>query len=198
MFAIIEENIKWYRERELDRLSSVLLDKGYIIHRVFSIEDAKNKILSLLTNDKTIALGDGWDLINDEFIDNLRKYKLFDRFNNNETDENAKRESLLSNVAIVEGELITEDGQIFVVGDYNVSLSLFASEKLILLVSANKIVKDVNHGFTKIESMNKYYKMRSDNLNNVNDGLSIGLIENGKKFPNRITVIICDEDSGIY
>lgn len=194
----IEENIKWYRERELDRLSSVLLDKGYIIHRVFSIEDAKNKILSLLTNDKTIALGDGWDLINDEFIDNLRKYKLFDRFNNNETDENAKRESLLSNVAIVEGELITEDGQIFVVGDYNVSLSLFASEKLILLVSANKIVKDVNHGFTKIESMNKYYKMRSDNLNNVNDGLSIGLIENGKKFPNRITVIICDEDSGIY
>lgn len=90
MFAIIEENIKWYRERELDRLSSVLLDKGYIIHRVFSIEDAKKKILSLLTNDKTIALGDGWDLINDEFIDNLRKYKLFDRFNNNETDENAK------------------------------------------------------------------------------------------------------------
>ena len=174
------------------------MDKGYIIHRVFSIEDAKKKILSLLTNDKTIALGDGWDLINDEFIDNLRKYKLFDRFNNNETDENAKRESLLSNVAIVEGELITEDGQIFVVGDYNVSLSLFASEKLILLVSANKIVKDVNHGFTKIESMNKYYKMRSDNLNNVNDGLSIGLIENGKKFPNRITVIICDEDSGIY
>ena len=69
---------------------------------------------------------------------------------------------------------------------------------MILLVSANKIVKDVNHGFTKIESMNKYYKMRSDNLNNVNDGLSIGLIENGKKFPNRITVIICDEDSGIY
>ena len=66
------------------------MDKGYIIHRVFSIEDAKNKILSLLTNDKTIALGDGWDLINDEFIDNLRKYKLFDRFNNNETDENAK------------------------------------------------------------------------------------------------------------
>lgn len=199
MFVMMEENIKWYREKELDRLSSVLLDKGYLIYRVFSIEDAKKKILSLLSEDKTIALGDGWDLVDDEFINNLRKYKLFDRFNNiNKLDENIKRESLLSNIAIVEGELITESGEIFVVGDYNTSLSLFGAEKLILLVSANKIVKDSKDGFSKIESMNKYYRMRSDRLNNVNDGLSIGLIENGKKFPNRITVIICDEDSGIY
>lgn len=199
MFVMMEENIKWYREKELDRLSSVLLDKGYLIYRVFSIEDAKKKILSLLSEDKTIALGDGWDLVDDEFINNLRKYKLFDRFNNiNKLDENIKRESLLSNIAIVEGELITESGEVFVVGDYNTSLSLFGAEKLILLVSANKIVKDSKDGFSKIESMNKYYRMRSDRLNNVNDGLSIGLIENGKKFPNRITVIICDEDSGIY
>ena len=31
----MEENLRWYKEKKLDRLSEVLLDKGYLIHRVF-------------------------------------------------------------------------------------------------------------------------------------------------------------------
>lgn len=136
----MEENLRWYKEKKLDRLCKILLDKGYLIHRVFSAKEAKEKILTLLNKEKTIALGDSWELTNEEFINELKEYKFYNRFK--ETSEEAKRASLLAQIAIIEGELVTEDGQILVVGDYNTSLSLFGAEKIIVLISENKVLKD--------------------------------------------------------
>ena len=191
----MEENLRWYKEKNLDGLSSVLLNKGYLIHRVFSVKDAEERILSLLDKEKTVALGDSWELINKEFIEKLREYNFFDRFNEN--SEEIKRASLTSNIAIIEGEYVTEKGQIITVGDYNTSSALFGAEQLIVLVSENKIVKNVNIGFDKVKENEKYYKLRAEKLENINDGLSIGVIENGNKFNKRISVIMVTEDTGL-
>ena len=134
----MEENLRWYKEKKLDRLSSVLLDKGYLIHRVFTVKDAQEKILSLLDKNKTTALGDSWELMGKDFINKLREYNFFDRFKEN--SEEIKRSSLTANTAVIEGEYITEKGQILVVGDFNTSSALFGAENLIVLVSENKIV----------------------------------------------------------
>ena len=72
----MEENLRWYKEKKLDRLCEVLLDKGYLIHRVFSVKDAQEKILSLLNREQTVALGDSWELMNDEFISKLKEFKF--------------------------------------------------------------------------------------------------------------------------
>lgn len=138
----MEENLRWYKEKKLDRLCEVLLDKGYLIHRVFSVKNAQEKILSLLNREQTVALGDSWELMNDEFISKLKEFKFYNRFG--EDSEKVKRESLLAEMAIIEGEFITEDGQILVVGDYNTSSALFGAENIIVLISENKIVKDLN------------------------------------------------------
>ena len=191
----MEENLRWYKEKKLDRLSSVLLDKGYLIHRVFSVKDAQEKILSLLDKNKTVALGDSWELMNKDFVDKLREFNFFDRFK--EDGEEIKRNSLTANFAVIEGEYITENGQILVVGDYNTSSALFGAENLIILVSENKIIKDVNSGFEKIKENEKYYKMRAKKLHNLNEGFSIGVIENGKKFEKRISVIMSVENTGL-
>lgn len=191
----MEENLRWYKEKKLDRLCEVLLDKGYLIHRVFSVKNAQEKILSLLNREQTVALGDSWELMNDEFISKLREFKFYNRFG--EDSEKVKRESLLAEMAIIEGEFITEDGQILVVGDYNTSSALFGAENIIVLISENKIVKDLNSGFEKIAEYEKYYKMRAEKLQNKNDGLSIGIIENGRKFSKRISLVITIEDTGI-
>ncbi len=191
----MENNIRWYKENRLDVLSSVLLDKGYLIHRVFSVKEAEEKILSLLDKNKTVALGDSWELMSSEFIEKLREYKFYDRFKGDR--EEVKRNSLTAETAIIEGELVTEKGQVFTVGDYNTSSALFGAENLIILISENKIVKDINTGFTKIKELEKYYKMRAEKLQNKNDGLSIGVIENGKKFDKRITLVITTEDTGL-
>lgn len=191
----MEENLRWYKEKKLDRLCEVLLDKGYLIHRVFSVKDAQEKILSLLNREQTVALGDSWELMNDKFISKLREFKFYNRFG--EDSEKVKRESLLAEMAIIEGELITEDGQILVVGDYNTSSALFGAENIIILISENKIIKDLNSGFAKIAEHEKYYKMRAEKLQNKNDGLSIGIIENGRKFSKRISLVITTEDTGL-
>lgn len=191
----MEENLRWYKEKKLDRLCEVLLDKGYLIHRVFSVKDAQEKILSLLNREQTVALGDSWELMNDEFISKLKEFKFYNRFG--EDSEKVKRESLLAEMAIIEGELITEDGQILIVGDYNTSSALFGAENIIVLISENKIVKDLNSGFEKISEHEKYYRMRAEKLQNKNDGLSIGIIENGRKFSKRISLVITIEDTGL-
>lgn len=191
----MEENLRWYKEKKLDRLCEVLLDKGYLIHRVFSVKNAQEKILSLLNREQTVALGDSWELMNDKFISKLREFKFYNRFG--EDSEKVKRESLLAEMAIIEGELITEDGQILVVGDYNTSSALFGAENIIILISENKIIKDLNSGFEKIAEHEKYYKMRAEKLQNKNDGLSIGIIENGRKFSKRISLVITTEDTGL-
>lgn len=191
----MEENLRWYKEKKLDRLCEVLLDKGYLIHRVFSVKDAQEKILSLLNREQTVALGDSWELMNDEFISKLKEFKFYNRFG--QDSEKVKRESLLAEMAIMEGELITEDGQILVVGDYNTSSALFGAENIIILISENKIIKDLNSGFAKIAEHEKYYKMRAEKLQNKNDGLSIGIIENGRKFSKRISLVITTEDTGL-
>ena len=191
----MEENLRWYKEKKLDRLCEVLLDKGYLIHRVFSVKDAQEKILSLLNREQTVALGDSWELMNDKFISKLREFKFYNRFG--QDSEKVKRESLLAEMAIIEGELITEDGQILVVGDYNTSSALFGAENIIILISENKIIKDLNSGFAKIAEHEKYYKMRAEKLQNKNDGLSIGIIENGRKFSKRISLVITTEDTGL-
>lgn len=191
----MEENLRWYKEKKLDRLCEVLLDKGYLIHRVFSVKDAQEKILSLINREQTVALGDSWEFMNNEFISKLKEFKFYNRFGEN--SEQVKRESLLAEMAIIEGEFITEDGQILVVGDYNTSSALFGAENIIILVSENKIVKDLNSGFEKISEYEKYYKMRAEKLQNKNDGLSIGIIENGRKFSKRISLVITTEDTGL-
>ncbi len=191
----MEENLRWYKEKKLDRLSSVLLDKGYLIHRVFTVKDAQEKILSLLDKNKTTALGDSWELTGKDFINKLREYNFFDRFKEN--SEEIKRNSLTANTAVIEGEYITEKGQILVVGDYNTSSALFGAENLIVLVSENKIVKDINAGFDKIKENERYYKMRAKKLHNLNEGFSIGVIENGKKFEKRISVVMSVENTGL-
>ncbi len=191
----MEANLKWYKEKRLDALSGVLLDKGYLIHRVFSVKEAQEKILSLLNKDKTVALGDSWELMDKDFIGRLREFNFFDRFSNN--SEKVKRESLVADIAIIEGEYVTENGQILIVGDYNTSSALFGAENLIVLVSENKMIKNVNVGFDKIKENEKYYKLRASKFKNINEGFSIGIIENGKKFAKRISVVISTENTGL-
>ena len=83
------------------------------------------------------------------------------------------------------------------VGDYNTSLSLFGAEKIIVLISENKVLKDIDSAFKRISDYEKYYRMRTEKLKNKNDGLSIGIIENGKKFSKKISIVISTEDTGL-
>lgn len=193
----MDKNVLWYKNRRVEELSRVLLDKEYLIHCVESLEEGKERILSLLDKDKTVALGDTWELNTKDFIEKLKDYKFFNYMEAQEKKEEIKRESLTSEVAILEGEYVTEDGQIVMVGDYNTSSALFGAENIIILLSENKIVKNLDIALNKVEKLKKYYELRSEKLGNVNDGLSVGVIENGRKFNKRITLVFTLENTGL-
>lgn len=193
----MDKNVLWYKNKRVEELSKVLLDKEYLIHCVESLEEGKERIISLLNKDKTIALGDTWELNTEEFIERLKECKFFNYMEAGEKKEEIKRDSLTAEIAILEGEFISEDGQIVMVGDYNTSSALFGAENIIILLSENKIVKNLDIALDRVEKLKKYYKLKNEKLGNLNDGLSIGVIENGRKFNKRITLIFTLEDTGL-
>lgn len=193
----MDKNVLWYKNKRVEELSKVLLDKEYLIHCVESLEEGKEKIISLLSKEKTVALGDTWELNTKDFIEKLKEYNFFNYIEAGEKREEIKRESLTAEIAILEGEFITEDGKIVMVGDYNTSSALFGAENIIVLLSENKIVKNLDIALDRVEKLKKYYKLKNEKLRNMNDGLSIGVIENGRKFNKRITLIFTMEDTGL-
>jgi L-lactate utilization protein LutC len=193
----MDKNVLWYKNKRVEELSKVLLDKEYLIHCVESLEEGKEKIISLLSKEKTVALGDTWELNTKDFIEKLKEYNFFNYMEAGEKREEIKRDSLTAEIAILEGEFISEDGQIVMVGDYNTSSALFGAENIIILLSENKIVKNLDVALNKVEKLNKYYELKNKKLENFNDGLSIGVIENGRKFNKRITLIFTLEDIGL-
>lgn len=187
----MDKNLIWYKDKRIENLSKVLIDKEYLIHKVDTLADAKEKIISLLNREKTVALGDTWEFNSEEFINQLREFKLFDFLKHEGTKRlEVKRESLIADIAILEAEYVTEDGQIVMVGDYNTSSALFGAKSIIVFLSEEKIVKKLEIALNKIEENKKYYQLRSEKLGNISDGLSIGIIENGRKFNKRITLVI--------
>lgn len=193
----MDKNVLWYKNKRVEELSKVLLDKEYLIHCVESLEEGKERIISLLNKDKIVALGDTWELNTEEFIERLKECKFFNYMEAGEKKEEIKRDSLTAEIAILEGEFISEDGQIVMVGDYNTSSALFGAENIIILLSENKIVKNLDIALDRVEKLKKYYKLKNEKLGNLNDGLSIGVIENGRKFNKRITLIFTLEDTGL-
>jgi len=94
---------------------------------------------------------------------------------------------------------VTEDGQVMIASKTGSQLGPYASSagKVIWVVGAQKIVKDLNEGFKRIqeysvpleeEHMQQLYKIGTD--------LSKLLIINREIRPNRITMIIVKEEVG--
>lgn len=193
----MDKNVLWYKNRRVEELSRELLNKEYLIHCVESLEEGKERIISLLNKDKTVALGDTWELNTKEFVEKLKEYKFFNYMKAGDKKEEIKRDSITAEVAILEGEFITEDGQIVIVGDYNTSSALFGAENIIILLSENKIVKNLEIALEKVEKLKKYYELKNERLGNLNDGLAVGIIENGRKFNKRITLVFVLENIGI-
>jgi hypothetical protein len=96
-------------------------------------------------------------------------------------------------------QAVTEDGHVLIASNTGSQLGVYASSagKVIWVVGAQKIVKDMNEGLRRIEQysypleevhMQELYKM-STNINKV-------LIINREIRPNRITMIIVKEELG--
>ena len=201
-----EEFSKLATDEQIERTASAL--EANNIHTLIAEdgEEAKRLFFELVPEGPEVFLGASVTLetlgIRDE-IDKSGKYDALrpKMFAMDRATQGREIRKLVGAPDYAAGSVhaVTEDGQVLIASNTGSQLGPYASGagKIIWVVGAQKIVKDLNEGLRRIEEycypleevhMQELYKM-STNVNKV-------LIVNREIRPNRITMIIVKEELG--
>jgi acyl-CoA hydrolase len=201
-----EEFAKLATDEQIERTASAL--EANNIHTLIAEdgEEAKRLFLELVPEGAEVFLGASVTLetlgIRDE-IDKSGKYDALrpKMFAMDRATQGREIRKLVGAPDYAAGSVhaVTEDGRVLIASNTGSQLGPYASGagKVIWVVGAQKIVKDVNEGLRRIEEysypleevhMQELYKM-STSVNKV-------LIVNREIRPNRITMIIVKEELG--
>jgi L-lactate utilization protein LutB len=198
-----------------EEIVDILNEKGYISYYAEDKEEAKQKILSLIPEGSSISVGGSETLGAMNIIEEFRseKYKFFDRFQKMPYEElyEVYRESLLSDYFVSSTNAITKKGQL-VNRDSSgnrVASMIIGPKNVIIIAGVNKVVETLEEAFKRIKEIAPMNAMRvghktpctnTGNCTNCEIQSSVcnytGIIENGRKEPGRITVIVVAEELG--
>ena len=193
----------------------ILNEKGYVSFYAEDKEEAKKKILSLIPEGASISVGGSETLSSMNLIEEFRseKYKFFDRYKNIPYEEvyEIYRQSLLSDYFISSTNAITRNGQLVNTDSSGnrIASMIIGPRNVIVVAGANKIVNNLDDAFKRIKDI---APMNATRVHHeapcVKTGICMncevessvcnytGIIENGRKEPGRITVIIVAEELG--
>ncbi|MBC6952307.1 hypothetical protein DWB58_30720 [candidate division KSB1 bacterium] len=193
-------------DEQIERTAAALEANG--IHTLIAENggDAKRLFFELIPDGSEVFLGSSVTLeklgIKDE-IDKSGRYdalrpKMF-AMNRETQGREIRKLGGAPDFAAGSVHAVTEDGHVLIASNTGSQLGVYASSagKVIWVVGAQKIVKDLNEGLRRIqeyclpledEHMQQLYKM--------NTGVNKALIVNREIRPNRITMIIVKEELG--
>lgn len=206
---------KWKYELEANNLVKILKDKYYNAFYCQDLNSAKGKILEMIPEGSSIALGGSVTLNKLDIIDTFRsdKYNLFDRYKDVPFTETVEimRQSLLSDYLVTTVNAITKDGELMVTDSTGnrASAIIFGPRKVIIVVGVNKIVKNLEEGYSRIKEVAILNAKRINHktpctitgtCNNcdVKDRICnfTSIIHNGRKFEDRYTILVVPEILG--
>lgn len=193
----------------------ILSQKGYISYYAEDKEEAKKKILSLIPAGASISVGGSETLTDMNMIEEFRseKYKFFDRYQSIPYEEvyEIYRQSLLSDFFVSSTNAITRNGQLVNTDSSGnrVASMIIGPKKVIIVAGANKVVDDLDEAFKRIKEIapmnatrvhHKAPCVETARCMHCESNSSVcnytGIIENGRKEPGRITVIMVAEELG--
>jgi L-lactate utilization protein LutC len=197
---------KLVEDAVVEKTAEALRKRGMEVTMANSSEEAKKKVLELIPEGAEVGSGSSTTLneagITKEIdesgrYDSVRK-KLMAIADEKQRAE-ARRKSYSPKYGLGSVQAITQDGQLVAASASGSQLSLYVygAEKLILVVSTNKIVKDIDEAIRRIneyvlplesERVKKAYNMPGSNVN------KILIIE--KERPGRITLILVKQKLG--
>ena len=206
---------KWKYELEANNIIKILKDKYYNAIYCSDLNNAKEKILEMIPEGSSIALGGSVTLNQLNIIDTFRgdNYKLFDRYKNVPFTETVEimRQSLLADYLITSVNAITKNGELMVTdstGNRAASM-IFGPRKVIIVIGVNKIVEDLEEGYSRIKEVAILNTKRinhktpcsiTGSCNNwdVKDRICnfTSIIHNGRKFEDRYTILVVPEILG--
>ncbi len=180
-------------------------------------------IKSLIGKGETIAVGGSVTLDQIGAIEEFRNgdYAFIDRYKEGITLEERKklfRDAFFADNFVMSSNAVTENGELINVdGNANrVAALLYGPESVIVVVGANKIVKDTASGFERVRKIaapknvqrlncNTYCAVNGECKGDCNIGSGCMsesricchyVVSSYQRFPNRIKVIICAQDLG--
>ena len=147
----MNENVKWVNERRIEKTIKNLEKNNIKGYYAKSNDELINIIKDIAKEGEMVSVGGSITLFETNVIDLLRsgRYNFLDRYEENLTSADMKeiyRKTFYADTYFSSVNAITEEGEIFNVdGNGNrVAAMLYGPDKVILVVGANKIVKNID------------------------------------------------------
>ncbi|MDO4563221.1 MAG: lactate utilization protein [Clostridia bacterium] len=206
---------KWYYEKVADEIVKILNDKGYDALRAESVQDAKEKILALIPEGSSVAMGGSVTLGEMGLVEIFRtdKYRFFDRYATGSYEEcyEVYRQSMLADFLVTGSNAVTRGGEIVNTdssGNRTAGI-IFGPNRVIICVGANKVVDDLPAAFERIKKIAPLNARRiGHRVPCADSGFcemcelqasvcnATSIIHNGRKHPGRYTVIVIADEVG--
>jgi len=194
----------------------ILNKKKYNAMYAESLQQAKEKVLEIIPEGSSIALGGSVTIEEMGLIDVFRNgyYKLFDRYDKTLTNEQRielLRQSLLADYLITSTNAITKNGELVNVdcSGNRVSAMIFGPKKVIIIAGVNKIVDTIEDAMKRLKKIGPLNAKRNNHKTPCTEtGYCmdcqikarmcnyITIINHGMKFEGRINIILVPEFIG--
>jgi hypothetical protein len=211
------ETIKqWKNICKAKTIVAVLNKKHFQASYVLNLAEAKEKVVSMIDEGASVALGGSTTLSEMGMVDVLRKgnYAFFDRYQNLPFDPDIveiHRKSLTADFLLTGTNAITKQGELVntdCTGN-RVAPMIFGPKNVIIVAGVNKIVENLEDAFKRIREI---APMNSKRIKHETPCVETGycvdcdckkricnfttIIHNGIKFEGRIKIIIIADEAG--
>jgi L-lactate utilization protein LutC len=202
----IEEFAKQATNEKIERTAKALEANGIQVLVAENAADAKKLFFELVPEGSEVFLGASVTLEQTGIKDEIDKSGRFEALRpkmfamNRETQGREIRKlGGAPDYAAGSVHAVTEDGHVLIASNTGSQLGSYATSagKVIWVVGAQKIVKDLNEGFRRLEEyVVPLEEVHMQELYHVGTNISKVLIVNREIRPNRITMIIVKEELG--
>ncbi|MBC7876281.1 MAG: LUD domain-containing protein [Anaerolineales bacterium] len=202
----IEEFAKLANDAQIERTSKALEANGIKTLIAENAAEAKRLFFELVPEGAEVFLGSSVTLEKLGITEEIDKSGRFDALRpkmfamNRETQGREIRKMMgAPDYAAGSVQAVTEDGHVLIASNTGSQLGPYASSagKVIWVVGSQKIVKDLNEGFRRLEDhVLSLEEQHMQELYKVSTAISKVLIVNRELRPNRITMIIVKEEIG--
>ena len=211
----MDKSIKWKMECDANNIVQILKNKHYNAYYCTSLEDAKSKVLEMIPKGSSIALGGSVTLNQMDIINTFKSddYKLFDRYKDVPFSETVEimRQSMLADFFITSTNAITKNGELINMDSTGnrAAAMIFGPKKVIVIAGVNKITEDIESAQKRIREI---AIINAKRINHKSPCTITGtcsdcdvkgricnytsIIHNGRKFEDRITILIVPENLG--
>lgn len=211
----MDKVMKWKHQCDANELVKILKDNYYNAFYCDTIDDAKRKVIELIPEESSIALGGSVTLNQMDLVNYFRdgNYKLFDRYKDvsfNETVE-IMRQSMLADYLVTSTNAITRSGELVNMDSTGnrAAAMIFGPKKVIVIVGVNKLVDTLDDAYKRLKEI---AILNAKRINHkapctitgscsdcaVKDRICnyISVVNNGRKFEDRFTVLVVADNLG--